>query len=313
MLAKRKILIAFALGILVVFMGISAAKTIKVWAVPRPHLPGQLLVSANGQLIVLSGSGDTQRVFQLPELGLAQAEWSPDKQSIAFITSDRGLGILDFSTVITQPPSIQKVFSTYDTQSFSWSPQGDKIALVAKGDSYENIYLLKIIDLTMSEVWTCAYRCGTPIWSFDGKQIVFPDIEGWHGTDPPYTNITSLNLETGEASSMFRASGTIDRIRWSPDQARFALIDFSQGLFISDNVGNWRKLADSVGSAIWSPDGKWLAYTGVQLSSPSTPAFVYIYSFESGQHFRIYPKSTHFLGVPLPESETRNFVFDWRE
>lgn len=308
---RRRILIIFAFAVVIILMlGLEAARAIGIWTVHRPNLPGQLLVSTDEQLVVLSGSGDVERVFEVPGLNTGEARWSPDDEHIAFVAG-YGLNLLDVSTGVMHEMSLQAESLAHRVRTFSWSPRGDKIVFVDTNDSQTSLHLLTISDSMVSEIWKCEHSCGTPEWSLDGTEIIFPEVEEQQDMGL-HTRIVSMDLGTGKITLLFKVPGAIEMMRWSPDRTRFALVDFSEGLFIADSAGNLRGLADSVGSAVWSPDGNQLAYTAIR-HRPNAPAFVYVYDFESGKHFQIYPSRSPLSSLFPLENESRSFVFDWRE
>ena len=310
----RLILLVWA-GFLIIPLSIPLYKIIKGAAFRPPDLPGQLLISTMDQLIVLHGTSGVQKVFEIPGLSMGEAYWAPDQTHIAFVanTDRQTLTLLDVSSHMSQLLNIDGQESACEIETFSWSPVDDRIAYVITGDSEAKVYVYTIANSSTQVVWECVHRCGTLLWSSDASQLVFPEIENPATPgDMHTTKVVQLDLDTKDPDTLFTVPGVFERISCRSDWERCALIDYSQGLFISDRDGNLEKIFDSVGSAVWSPDGRWLAFTAVY-EAPSMPAVINVYDSATKTSFQLYPTPNVFGAWLHPDNQNRYFVFDWRE
>ncbi len=167
--------------------------------------------------------GDKNQIFAIPpdggeavqltkaENGVNSFQWSPDSKSIAFTaapskkerTKNRKEHLGDFEVVrkeydfhhlwtidlaeALKEPQTGKQRTKgkdYSIGSFSWSPDGSKIAfdaaqnpdLIQRGTS--DIYVLNLADGAVKKIVSLPGPDGNPHWSPDGKQIVFESVMG---------------------------------------------------------------------------------------------------------------------------------------
>jgi dipeptidyl aminopeptidase/acylaminoacyl peptidase len=168
-------------------------------------------------------AGDKNQIFAVPpdggeavqltkvETGIGGFRWSPDGKSIAFTatqskkeaTKNRNEHLGDFE-VVRKEYDYQHVWTIdvaealkepqagkqrtkgkdFSVGSFSWSPDGSRIAfdaarnpdLIQIGTS--NIYVLNLADDSVKPIVTQPGPDANPHWSPDGKQIVFESVMG---------------------------------------------------------------------------------------------------------------------------------------
>lgn len=168
-------------------------------------------------------SGDKNQIFAIPpnggeavqltkvETGITGFHWSPDGRSIAFTAApskkerakDRKEHLGDFEVIrkeydyqhlwtidlaeALKEPQIGKQRTKgkdYSIRSFSWSPDGSKIAFDATHNpdfiqlGTADIYVLNLADDTVKKIVSQPGPDGNPHWSPDGKQIVFESVMG---------------------------------------------------------------------------------------------------------------------------------------
>ena len=139
------------------------------------------------------------------------------------------------------------------------SPDGKQVAISRIVDGNEDVYLLNIADSAMTRLTVDAARDDRPLWSPDGRRILFNSDRSPAGLyEKPSSGTESERLVLENPSIL--GSST-----WSPDGA---VLLYRQGndfwkLFISrhEKPVAWTKSPFDEANAQFSPDGKWLAYT----------------------------------------------------
>jgi len=168
-------------------------------------------------------AGDKSQIFAIPpdggeavqltkvETGVNNFQWSPDGKSIAFTaapskkewTKNRKEHLGDFEVVhkeydypqlwtidvakaLNEPQTGKQRTKgkDYSIGSFSWSPDGCKIAFDATRNpdvlqlGTADIYVLNLADDAVRKIVSLPGPDGNPHWSPDGKQIVFQSVMG---------------------------------------------------------------------------------------------------------------------------------------
>src|SRR6516165_9438828 len=168
-------------------------------------------------------TGDKSQIFAIPpdggeavqltkvETAVNSFQWSPDGKSIAFTaapstkerTKNRKEHLGDFQVVrkeydyrqlwtidvaeARKEPQTGKQRTKgkdYSIGSFSWSPDGSKIAFDAARNpdliqlGTADVYVLNLADDTVKKIVSQPGPDGNPHWSPDGKQIVFESVLG---------------------------------------------------------------------------------------------------------------------------------------
>jgi hypothetical protein len=178
-----------------------------------------LLTELNPEFnIIIVNMDGSQRQVLVPQGG--QGSLSLDGSRMAYPGTD-GITILNISS---GESSLLQGASGYDLH---WSPDGQQIAYVNKGDAY-GIFVTSTDGSSQRQLSTLGYE-SIAGWSPDGKQLYYaiPDSsgEGWL--------LKSVEVETGAARDLFV-------LKYSSRKAPFPVV---------------------------SPDGNWIAYRGVDNGS----------------------------------------------
>lgn len=245
----------------------------------RPRLPiGKIVLSRTGahgghasDMVELDSAGSEKIVARLAG-GVTSPLWSPDGKRIAFEQDLNGvcaLGVMD-----ADGRKRQLVTSDHDrVRSPSWSPDGKKIAYYCWDEgSYCSIHVVDADGKNDLRIGLSDRTQSYPQWSPDGQRILFHMNDGndeW--------NVAVMNVDGSDLKRLTEATKSNWLPIYSPDGSKIA--------FWSDRTGQWELyFMNSDGSnlkvlpgnglglglfgvprAVFSPDGKYLAYPSINL------------------------------------------------
>jgi Tol biopolymer transport system component len=225
------------------------------------------------QIYLMNSDGSAkQRITNTAE-GACQPAWSPDGESLAFIspcTSNQEIypGSTIFWINISEP---ERVFNLPFTPGGDfdpvWSPDGNQIAFTSLRDfNRAQIYVYDFEDNEFTSLSANTVRDNQPAWSPDGKLIAF--ITTRRG---PY-QIWIMDNQGGNPTIISRSgSAKNSHPVWSPDGR---IILFTQSelpggvpwlVWMLANEGNtieYRLVQEVIPmrEASYSPDGNWIAF-----------------------------------------------------
>jgi len=195
-----------------------------------------------------------------------QARWSPDGKTVAFITPVNGINQLYLYSI--QNKKASALFeSSPGIQTFSWSPDSQKIAFVRQEVSDHSsppINCLWIYDCTTkkSSLYTDSSYCVRGhgdrgqneeefSWSPDGQKIVF--------AYSPSCELDDFYLDSS-----------------------LAILDLT-----SKVITCVKKRAQHESSPFYSPDGKWIAYLASEPPNYALNKRVHVISSDGEKHFSL--------------------------
>jgi Tol biopolymer transport system component len=157
-----------------------------------------------------------------------------------------------------------------------FSPDGDAIAYVYRGQNFSDIFIMKDdgsenhrLTRGQARVLDDNDWVFRPAWHPDGSQIIYMTDSG-----TPFLQPWSMNTE-GEARRQLQLGGVfemVDSAVWAPDAKRLAVSGFRRapsGLPQTGQIYIWEagkpiqaftENQNGAFDAAWSPDGEWLAY-----------------------------------------------------
>ena len=140
-----------------------------------------------------------------------EPDWSPDGSTIAYVRRTPGSSIRELWLV--QPDGSQRrQLTKLDgvAQAPAWSPDGERIAYSADlGESRFDIYSIGT-DGKDARLLTSGEDAFEPAWSPDGKTISFFEAGA----------IVSLDIETGEETSLTDAENNDSSPTWKPPTSK---------------------------------------------------------------------------------------------
>lgn len=227
------------------------------------------------------GSGVTQ-VTRYTDGGVKYPSMSADGRRIVF-TQHHELFVMDVPDGRAQPVRVALAFdpslnpvewveATSQADGFAVDPEGKTVAVDVRGE----IFLVPV-DPELGEkeqVTSSAWRDRFQAWSPDGRWLAYVSDEGAR------EEIWVAELATGARKRVSDHDSFKDaNFVWSPDSRRIAFVAANRLFEVDVASGRTTELAYNENRgfnlASYSPDGRWLAYTRVDLDENSD-----VYLFE---------------------------------
>ena len=168
-------------------------------------------IGKKSQIFALNMAGGEAIQLTSAETGVSSYQWSPDGKRIAFLATDPASPALkgreerwgdyevagrehsfvhvwtvDVETAMNAPQTGQRLTEgeLFSVNTFSWSPDGERIAFSAaitpelKRENTEDLYVVNLADHSVKKIVSQPGIDSNPIWSPDGKLILFNSFMG---------------------------------------------------------------------------------------------------------------------------------------
>ncbi|MEV4351095.1 hypothetical protein AB0J83_42100 [Actinoplanes sp. NPDC049596] len=224
-----------------------------------------------------------------------------------------------------------------------YSPDGQRIAFVTQGpdDFFASVYAAAADGTGARRVAQAPCGPGHPRWSPDGAGIGFETCGEIYQTDlgghltpitgadygsnlafswaPQGKRIATAN-PAGPGVQVWKADGSASRpvsdlptahdVDWNPRNGKLAVSSGDDLWLVDAATGAKKRITDTPevaeGSVVWSPDGKWLAYSESQIQQRTDPDTGESYPVETDPQIYVVDaagKQRHAIGVPgIPTS-----------
>ena len=203
--------------------------------------------------------------------------WSPDGQSLAFVSKSKGKDVLCLINVKNKKIYRKLYFNLDAMRSPAWSPDGEKIAFVGMKNGKTDIYSC---DLKTGKA-TCLtddyYDDEEPSFSPDGKFIAFssdrPISSSEDSVDYEYGhyNLYLYDLSLQKITPLTENQGNNTSPDWSPDGKRLCFVSDRNGVYNLYVMDLDTSLVFPVTNVLsgcfapsWSKDGEKIAFSAFQ-------------------------------------------------
>mgnify|MGYP000509959856 CR=1 FL=1 len=280
-----------------------------------PEAEKVAFVGADGNIWVMESDGSNKVRITSGDKIICSPSWSPDGNWIAYVVLGRGgrLGNFGGDVWIASTDGSKKVRLTGGVSSFcpiSWLPDSSRIVFTYAPEGHEpGMYTVDTRRKGAPELYLPLevkerekIMRGAPVWSRDGRKVVYYDYENVVAAQGDCHSIRGLSVASLDGTSprrlvswspycFFPASVLVDHYAaWSPDGTEIA--------FVSDRTGNGdiyvmdastgtilRQLTDDETADLdpaWSPDGTKIAFTAYRDGPAGLGTEVYIMNATDG-------------------------------
>ena len=171
-----------------------------------------------GDLFLLDAVATSDAMIQLTTTGSARSpDWSPDGQSIVYVSGGTGLSHLYVQQVSGGVPlRISARPGSYETPR--WSPDGRQIVFTDVSDNKRDIFVMNADGSALVNLTPDAWSEAAPTWSPDGQHIAFSSARG--------TDFSHIFTVGAGGSNLTRLTvdgpGSSEQPVWSPDGLQIA-------------------------------------------------------------------------------------------
>lgn len=194
---------------------------------------------SNVSLIIVNRDTSIEAELLL-EREILIAQWSPDRQSFAFVDADGGLYILN-PDVHSSPQFITQL--TVDSRELYWSPDNTQLAVISR-ETQALTTDISVVNLTTNEIQpliSTPTAFSSVLWAPDSTRLALINYYTPNPLDNGVAELTVLSLAEDERA--FSEPIGIDRlasdVHWSPDSTRLLYHDeLTQQLMIVNVDGS---------------------------------------------------------------------------
>jgi TolB protein len=178
------------------------------------------------RLIVADADGENPHVVMQSNEPLMSPAWSPDGQSLAYVSFENRLPSV-YVQVLKTGERTRVSAKAGVNQAPAWSPDGKKLALtLSTRDGNLDVYVLDLAGSTLTRITDDPGIDTEPQWSKDGLSLYFTSDRAGG------PQIYHVGLKPGEHPRRLTFQGNYNaRPRLSPDETRLAFVTQEDGAY----------------------------------------------------------------------------------